>query len=557
MRYFLLFSVMVLSTFVSIQVKADDIVVESKVVSATMYNDRATLTREATLQIPVGAHKLVFKNLPLHIVTDSLRVKGTSSSSADVVFGALEHKRTTSEEYTIPQEKKLNAKIQSLQDQNKIYRAEKEALGTAKIFLQNLGKNAALRESEEIAKLELNLEGWSKAADGLSTKMAENLKAALTLDIKIRETQGKIRALQRELGTLHTGQKDTYQASLPFESDKEAKITVALSYQVSRAGWHPIYDARLDTKTGEIELTQYGILTQHTGEDWENVKLTLSTARPSQGTKLPDLKPYWVSLHEPDRVFSDSMRERVPSFDMAKSSMVGGMNTANDELVVQKRDIKTKSAQIEEKGFIGEYIISGLVNVKADGTKAKALIGRFENKSTFEVQVKPQISTQAYLVAKMTLEGEAPLLPGYINIFRDGAFIGQTYTKTLHPEDEAKIAFGTDDNISVKRNLIKDKKEEKGLISKDTIQERRMITRIKNGHKTPVKLVVLETVPSSRDKDITVNILKKETTKGYDSDVDNIKGLLRWSMDLEPAKEAEIKLGWKVSWPEDENISGL
>ena len=557
------------SIFISLPAKAEEIVVDSHVVAATVYNDRANLTRSAKVEIPAGAHTLVFEGLPLNIFTDSLRAQG--SSSADVVFGALEHKRDSSEDYIVPKEKELNAKIETLGDENKVHHADKRALITARTFLESLGRTSSLRENEEIAKLELKPGEWANAADSLTVKLAENIKADLALDIKIRTAQRKIEKLRNELRGLRTGHKQSYSVTLPLETSKATTLDVDLLYQISNVSWQPTYDARLDVKSGELELIQYGSLRQKTGEDWEDIILTLSTAQPSRGAGQPDLPSKWVSIYKAqhDRTrrskggntfgFAANVKSSAPMLTMGDGMMLdeeemidGGMG-----IPLEKKEAHFQSAKINTEGFIGEYVIPGPVDVKADGTKAKVMIGSFETENTLEVQVKPQLSTQGYLVAKATLKGEAPVLPGKVSLFRDGAYIGQSYTKMLRQGDETQLAFGIDDNISVTRKTLKDKRSESGMISVSSVLERSFITRIKNLHKKPVSLVILETVPVSQDERISVSILKGKTSQGYESDVDDVKGLLRWATKLEPGKEAKVTLGWQVSWPKDQVISGL
>ncbi len=552
------FSLLVVSSLASFPALAEDITVDSAIKAATVYNDRAMLTRTAIVDIPAGAHNLIFKGLPINIDTNSLRTKG--SAVANVQFGALSHKRENFEDFVVPRQKELNAELQTLQDQNKVYNAEKQALKTAQEFLKNLGQQAVLRENEVIAKIDLNPDNWAAAADGLSSKMAENLKASLALDFKIRDVNEKIKKIQNDLRQLRSNGKQNYIVSIPFESDKATKLSVDLSYQISGVSWQPIYDARLDVKGGKLDLVQYGSVWQQTGEDWEDVALTLSTAQPSRGTSLPDLYSNWLSLFNQGRGKGRGANTATlkavqfsAEMDMAESAMPMEMAAS----APMKREVSFQAAQINTEGFVGEYKITGPASVKSDGTKAKLLIGSFDIESALQVQIKPQISTDAYLVAKVTLKGEAPILPGQVNLFRDGAYIGQSYMKMLRPDGVEQLAFGIDDNVTVKRNTIKDERSEAGMITKDIVLERHYVTDIQNLHKETINIAVLETVPVSKDENISVEILKDHTTPGYESDLKNVKGVTRWMADLEPKAKAQVKLGWKVSWPKGQNISGL
>lgn len=558
------FALMVFTALSPVSVWAKDIPVESTIRAATVYSDRATLTRSVKIDIPAGAHNLVFTGLPVSLFADSLRTEG--HAKANVTFGALTHKRESHEDYVVPKEKELHAQLVVLQDQNKLSNVEKKALRAGQTFLENIGKQAALRTNEDIAKIELNSGSWSAAADSLSTKMLENMKGSLALDIKIREANAKIRKIQNELRGLRTGQKQTYSVTVPFESEKATTLSIDLSYQLPGVSWQPIYDARLDVKSGKLELVQYGSVWQRTGEDWTDIELTLSTAQPSRGTGLPDLHPNWIAIINNVR----KMKSRRGGNFMSMSANTSGMAAPmamemavmEEDMVMHdevraERAVSFQAAQINTEGFVGEYKITGPATVKSDGTHSKLLVGGFETETWKQVQIKPQFSTDAYLVIKTKLKGDAPLLPGQVNLFRDGAFIGKTYLPMLRPNDVEELAFGIDDNVRVKRNTLKNERSVAGMITKESVVERQFVTEIQNLHKEPIDIAVLETVPVSKDKRLRVEILKDKTTSGYEADLHDVKGVTRWTQTLKPQEKAKIMLGWKVTWPKSENVSGL
>ncbi|MCB1783245.1 MAG: mucoidy inhibitor MuiA family protein [Alphaproteobacteria bacterium] len=552
---------------------AEDIAAKGDVTAVTVFADRAALTRHAKVEVPKGAHTLTFKGLPISLLPDSLNAKG--KALATVTFGAVTWKMEAHEDYVVPKEKELNATLIELQDKRRVYGVEKQALDAGRLFLANLGKTAEMRENEDIAQIDLKPEEWGAASDAIANKVADNLKSGIALDILIRGVDEDIRKTQEELSNLRTGQKQTYTVTIPLEAAAATTLDVDLVYQVPGAGWTPVYDARLDTKTGKMDLVQYGSVWQRTGEDWDDVALTLSTAQPSRGAGLPPLPPQWVNLQQ-------AYKARGQSFNNMASNIAGGpammvaMDAAMPASAPMEADKEDRlerwktlqeeralveagfdAAQINSEGFVGEYAIPGPAKVASDGTKSRLMIGAFDSENKMQVQIKPQLAQDAYLVVKTKLKGENPVLPGQVNLFRDGAFIGQGNIPMLRPGDEEDLAFGIDDNVRVKRNVLKDERSESGLISKEASLERNLVRYIQNLHKDPIEIVVLETIPVSKDEKIRVELLKDKTTQGYAENVDNIKGLLRWTMTMKPQEKTEINLGWKVSWPKDQIINGL
>ena len=569
---------------------AEEFTADSKITAVTVYSDRATITRQAVIQIPAGSHTVSFDKLPNRIIADSLRADGSAASA--VKFGAVVRKQVANLEIVMPQAKELNDKIESLQDQRKIIDNEKQALAAKKAFLNNIGTQATLRTNEAIAEINLKPDQWANAAQAIYTGLSEILSADTQLDIKIREIDNQLMQLRSTLYNLNSGQSESFNVSVPLESSAATTLTLNLSYQVTNASWNPIYDARLNTQSGQLDLVQYGAVRQRTGEDWEGIKLTLSTAQPQRGASLPDLTPYWIDLliaspvpvmQEAMEVYNDQRiseavsvgQSRMPTpisppktFLPAPASNEAGSagdplqrwrQMQEEKLLIEreKNNVQFSVAKMDTGGFVSEYKITGPASVTADGTESKLMVGRFDTDSLLQVHIKPQISTDAFLVSKAKLKGDSPVLPGAVSLFRDGAYVGQTSIPLLRPDEEHVMFFGTDDQVSVKRKVLKDEKKDAGMILRENTQERRFITEIMNLHTKPVQIVVKETIPTGRNEKISSEILKDETLAGYEQDSANIKGLLRWQFELEPKAKKDVKLGWKVTWPKDTSLSGL
>ena len=581
MRHFLIIFCFVI--LVSETVYADEINVESIIKAATVYSDRATVTRNAEIKIPKGSHNLIFEGLPVGLFYESLRVSG--SSEAEVTFGALSIKRETSQDYVVPRVQELQTKIKDIENLIEMQNAERQALVEANELLKTWGKQTSLSKSEDTAKIHLDHDKWISASDGLSGKMLSNLKGIINLDLKIGEASEKIEKIQGDLRQIRSKGKQSYTVTIPFESNKAATLEVDLSYQISKVSWRPIYDARLDVKSKTLKLVQYGSVSQNTGEDWTDIALTLSTARPSRGAQLPGLFSKWVSIYVPppprtkkpnDDAFefeksagsaipvpieAPDTRLEVPEIQEEGEDPLHRWRLLQEERVERQMSAKSKSVHVEPMGetygYVGEYKISGASTVKADGTQAKLMISEFEPSVDLQVQIRPQFSTDAYLVSKIKLQSDTPLLPGRVSLFRDGAFIGQMkIAQMIRPNEEAELAFGIDDGVVVKRNILKDQSSESGLISKDSVVEKRYITEIQNLHKDTIQIEVAEMLPASKDQSIRVDILP-DTTSGYQTDLNNVKGTISWTGPLESQQKTAINLGWKVSWPNAKDIVGL
>ncbi len=56
-----------------------------------------------------------------------------------------------------------------------------------------------------------------------------------------------------------------------------------------QASWTPKYDIRVFGKEKKMIVNYFGMISQTTGEDWTDTKISLSTAVPSIGGNVPEL----------------------------------------------------------------------------------------------------------------------------------------------------------------------------------------------------------------------------------------------------------------------------
>lgn len=106
------------------------------------------------------------------------------------------------------------------------------------------------------------------------------------------EASREQREVQRQLDPheLRKEARVTLHAPAGTES-AAARFTLVISYLVPAARWAPAYALQLQPDGGSATLRMRAQVCQKTGEDWEGVRLHLSTADALQWTDLPQLHP--------------------------------------------------------------------------------------------------------------------------------------------------------------------------------------------------------------------------------------------------------------------------
>ena len=108
-------------------------------------------------------------------------------------------------------------------------------------------------------------------------------RAAVELQQQLRTAIGMLlEALELEAGEAAVEAFKTDPLSLGVGHGADLDAELKLMYQVSNASWTPFYEARLtsgtDAKEPGLDLTRRASITQQSGEAWQDVALTLSTA---------------------------------------------------------------------------------------------------------------------------------------------------------------------------------------------------------------------------------------------------------------------------------------
>ena len=88
-------------------------------------------------------------------------------------------------------------------------------------------------------------------------------------------------------------------AVIVVSKTRPAAGTVRLGYLVGAASWSPQYRLRGGADNAPVRLEYLAAVIQQTGEDWPDVRVTLSTARPSLDAAPPELLPLNMAVADP------------------------------------------------------------------------------------------------------------------------------------------------------------------------------------------------------------------------------------------------------------------
>lgn len=526
---------------------------DSRISNVLVYPGSAMITRVARLSLPAGSHTVELKGLPLSLLASSLRVEG--NASVDVLLGSIELKETISKEAVQTKEKALRAKIEALNDEKKGLTDRISANNDQLNYIRNMAKGDVT--SEKSSYLQLPIEQWNTAWDTLG-------KATTTAHEHIRDAQKQQRSLDREvvvlqkmLNQIATNQRGTRVAVLDINSKADTELELKLRYHVNGARWQPVYDANLDTKTEKIELKSLAQITQRTGEDWNNVDITLSTLRPSASSQLPQINP-WLIDFLPDREDSAMMSRSMNS--LKKVAPAPQMEEISADMVMpnvaaSKKRMRNQISTIAIADFSAEYKVPTKVTLNSGSDKRRVTLQSQYLDAKVKLASVPRLDPRAMLLTKAEYKGDIPLLAGAVVLRRDGSYIGNTHLRKHQSGETLNLSFGEDDKVKIKFIPEPDKKGEDGLLfSKRKTIKRHYHFSVTSQHNKPYEISFSDMIPVAMNEDINVTIMGDKPTQ---TEVDKRKGITTWDRTLASGKTLKLEYGYEVTYPDDKRVNGL
>lgn len=295
-------------------------------------------------------------------------------------------------------------------------------------------------------------------------------------------------------------------------------------------------------------------ITQRTGEPWTDVTLFVSTVRVAQGAAAPELVTSRVLLRPPPQEYARRDRS-APASGAPQPAPPPVMADAQpkdaDKPVTEVA--REQQAQIQGSAFQASFGVPGRVSIPEDGAAKTFRISGATVAPQLLIKTVPVLNPTAYLQASFTNEEEAPLLPGPVNIHRDGTFVGQSALGLVAQGDKVELSFGADDMVKVTRVPVARRQAEPGFLGSSRTDTAEFKTVVKNLHDFAIKITVVDRIPVSEVNTITVELLDT-TTKPTEPTVDDKRGVMSWTYDYAAGEQKEIRLGYRVKWPSDREV---
>jgi uncharacterized protein (TIGR02231 family) len=524
----------------------------TKITSATVYANQAQVTRRGTVRVEPGLYHFACDDLPIEFVETSLQVDGRGSAKASILGIELSKKRGNASES--PRYKELKGRLEELTAVKDSLTIHLGALKKRSEFLDHLS-TLPFTTTEEKDKPDIfRVNEWKNLMDFLQSDRIDIDRKHYALGKTIREIEKEIEWIKGELNAMRAQDEWSKLIIIDCEVASAGDLTLDIRYVVPRTSWRPEYVIRYMAVDETIDLVYNARIAQSTGEDWEDVSVTLSTARPHVGAAPPVLRPHFLRGRPAVVRMGDEAHVR--------GGRKGEMKMRTDDMAlpatVEAEGVPAEVAEaaLAASAFAANFKIQTGVNLESGSDPRQVRILKDTFKGKLSRTSVPRLSRNAYTTGTVTNHLEVPILGGVAEVYietgsdesgtRVSNFVGKETLATLASGEEFPIHLGIDQNIKVTHKLEKREYLEKGGKKKQKIRYHYLIT-IESFRKGPAEVSLKDRIPVSTMKEIEVDDI--DLSPKPDDQKEN--GILTWKLSLVPGTKQEIRIAYTIVFPGD------
>ncbi|MCC8019560.1 MAG: mucoidy inhibitor MuiA family protein, partial [Rikenellaceae bacterium] len=562
---------------------------------ATIFFTGAELVHTARVNLTAGENIIEISGLSPVIDRSSVKIK----VSDGVIVSAFDYKveQLAAERITAPEVRILRDSIDVVEQHIKKLDIDIRINEQMLEFLRS-GVDSNVSATDE----RINIAELVSGIDLYRTKAVELEHEAMELaarKARLQQTHARLLANYNAEVVRWNRREGVIRATVNAPRSSAATFTV--TYFTGHAGWQPYYDINVGDVNEPVEFTMKSKVAQTTGLDWEKVRLTLTTTVPSNGAVAPLFTTWFL---EPQTAMAARMSQDMaqntyscaPAAKIEESSIVvrgvGSVRGAepiyilNGEVVSSQEIsaldpnlihsmevLKDGSATaiygsqanngvvvITTKSGLEEFItvddnttgmvynIDMLYTIPGNGREQIIELAKTEAPAEFKYYSAPKLDSETYLIAEIGNWHTLGLLSARANLTFDGTYLGETFIDAASTNENLTLTLGTDKRVSVKRERLEDYSTSR-TIGSDIQQTLTYQLTVRNNTNRAVDMVLKDQYPRSTTKDITVTLLRAESTPwtAINEDV----GVVTWEEEFQPGETKVYRISYQVRYPKN------
>ncbi len=556
-------------------------IAKSKIAKVTVYPNSALVTREVEVPDGDGLVEMVVTPMPEQIVpstmysegAEGIRVLTTRFRTRPVLEDVSEERRKleAEKEKLLVLGSKIDSEIESIKKNMDLLSK-----------LENFTDKSAVLSTE---KGGLNGDAVIALAKYVMEQRADKAKEMVAAREQKRLNDIQMEFCKRKLAELGAGSgREERDAVVVVDREAGKGGKVRLNYLVSAVTWRPEYKLRAGKVTEDVQVDCLANLKQHTGEDWNQVQLTLSTAQPLLNAAPPELamlEPVLVARGSPgvppmppgggfaetpfvNPTALKELKKKAGEYRVQAAQLNAGQGAAGlpaskaqkdadrllneasaveqnldlmssrDEILAQLKKKKAVAATSRTDGPSVTYHLPNRLTVPSRNDEQVVEVVKLNLTPKYYYKAVPVLSPHVYRLADLVNKSSHILLPGEATMYQGTDFVGRMAMPLVAVGEEFTAGFGVDTQLQVQRQMMDQMRTTQGGNQVLKYEYRILLSSFKA---EPVKLQVWDRLPKGETERINVSLVKAapELSKdGIYQRESRPNNLLRWDVELAP-----------------------
>lgn len=497
--------------------------VSTNIKEVTLYLSGASVTRTGSIDVENGITHIILTGLSPKLDSRSIQVGlGTEVN----ILSVSDNPATTIDPKKLPILNFLSDSIEGMRFELEMEKNNAEVLlQEQNLLLANM--KVAGDKGVIVPELEDALALYRK-------ELPEIKRKHLLSTIRQRKLQTNLDTLLNRYRVFKlNNERHSREVHLTVSADKRVRVELNLQYYVADAGWTPKYDIRSIKIADPIQLAYKAEMHQNTGENWDGIKLILSTNNPMYTPALPQLFTNFVDLNG---WYMQNRSESAPTqYNYGYESQPKG------KMFDKKFEEQGSSAVITDISFELPFA----VRLNADNQTMVTEVKQSDLPVAYKYFSVPKAECSAFLKAQITGWEDVNLLNGEANLYLEGTFLGKTNINPDQIEDTLSLYMGKDRRVVVHRTKAKEKSG-KNFFGNKTTQTVVWEIEVRNTKKEVINIELQDQIPVSKNDDLEVI---KDELDGAELNPET--GLLTWNKTLQPGETIKIRFGFTLKYPKN------
>ncbi|MDR6974156.1 hypothetical protein J2X68_000834 [Streptomyces sp. 3330] len=500
------------------------------VTAVTCLEDRAHVERTAVLALEAGVRKLRLGPVSALAVDRTLHAELTAGPPATVLDVRIVRDWTPRGPGPADGDSALRHRAHTLEEELLALGRRRDRLHARVDALGRLSADLLREIAEGAGSGETEGPRWSRELDRVDGERDSHGEQLRSVEARLSVLGAELTEAQRalDLAEEQPAQLSGY-IELTLDATAAGPADLRVSHLTPCALWRPAYRAVLDGDSLTLETD--AMVWQRTGEDWSDVRLTLSTARSAQATEPPRLGEDRLTLQDRTpaerRTVDVELREEEIA-DLGPAPVLGlpGVDDGDEVRVLHS---------------------PAPVSVPADGRAHRVPLSSFTTTASIEYACTPELSPLVTQVARCDNRSGHALLAGPVDLIRGSGFTGRGTLDFTAPHAPVELAYGSRDDHRVVRET--EETRDTATLTQRTVVTRTVrlhVSRFSSPGEQGDRVVVLrERIPVSEVSAVEVRLREEACSPAPDTT--DAEGIVGWNLTLPPGGRRTVTLVYELS----------